>query len=140
VCSSDLNISNDGSRISFDEKNRFINFVGGASKFSIRYDKESNLYWTITNKVGTHTNIDAAKVRNILVLKNSPDLINWTIKKTLLHHPDIKTHGFQYIDWQFEGTDIIFLSRTAYDDKFGGAHNYHDANYITFHRIKNFRE
>jgi hypothetical protein len=135
-----VNISDDGAKISFDEKNGFIDFVGGASKFSIRYDKESNLYWAITNKVGDHINMDAAKIRNILVLKSSPDLKLWTIKKTLLHHPDIKTHGFQYIDWQFEGTDIIFLSRTAYDDEFGGAHNYHDANYITFHRIKNFRD
>lgn len=135
-----VNISKNGAKISFDEKNGFIDFIGGASKFSIRYDEESSLYWTISNKVGTHTNVDAAKVRNTLVLKSSPDLINWTIKKTLLHHPDIKTHGFQYIDWLFEGTDIIFLSRTAYDDKFGGAHNYHDANYITFHRIKKFRD
>ncbi len=49
-------------------------------------------------------------------------------------------HGFQYLDWQFEGNDIIALSRTAYDDAEGEAHNQHDANFITFHRIENFRK
>lgn len=31
------------------------------------------------------------------------------------------------------------LCRTAWDDDEGGAHNYHDANSLTFHRWKNFR-
>ncbi len=42
--------------------------------------------------------------------------------------------GFQYVDWLFDGDDLIFVSRTAYN----GAHNYHDANHLTFHRVKNF--
>jgi hypothetical protein len=60
------------------------------------------------------------------------------VHKILLEHPDEEKHGSQYVDWQFDGRHIIFLSRTAYDE-YGGAHNYHDANYLTFHRIKNFR-
>ena len=43
--------------------------------------------------------------------------------------------GFQYVDWQFDGDDLIYLVRTAYD----GAHNYHDSNRITFHRLADFR-
>ena len=38
---------------------------------------------------------------------------------------------------------VVFLStdsRTAYDDGLGGAHNAHDANYLTFHRIADFRK
>jgi hypothetical protein len=31
------------------------------------------------------------------------------------------------------------LSRTAFDDGLGGAHNAHDANFLTFHRIENIR-
>ena len=83
--------------------------------------------------------MDAGSVRNTLVIKSSSDLKNWSVHKVLFHHPDVLKHGFQYIDWQFDGKDIIFLSRTAYDDEFGGADNYHNANYLTFHRIKNFR-
>jgi hypothetical protein len=82
----------------------------------------------------------AGSVRNTLVLKGSSDLKNWSICKVLLQHPDVKKHGFQYVDWQFDGKDIIFLSRTAFDDGVGGAGNFHNANFLTFHRIKNFRK
>jgi len=34
---------------------------------------------------------------------------------------------------------IELAVRTAYDDGGGGAHNAHDANYLTFHRFRNFR-
>jgi len=136
-----VNISEDGSTVSFDPSTGFMDFIGGAVKFSIRYDKISGLYWTISNMVdGSFTDMDAAIVRNKLILKSSPDLKNWTVNKVLLYHPDVENHAFQYIGWEFDGSDIIFLSRTAYDDESGGAHSYHDANYITFHRIINFRK
>lgn len=48
-------------------------------------------------------------------------------------------HAFQYVDWQFDGDDLIAVSRTDFDDGLGGADNYHDANFITFYRIPNFR-
>jgi hypothetical protein len=87
-----------------------------------------------------HTDRNAGSVRNTLVVKSSPDLKHWTVHKVLLYHPDVEKHGFQYVDWQFDGKDIIYLSRTAYDDEYGGANNYHDANYLTFHRINNYRK
>ena len=127
-----VNVSEDVLSVSFDPASGFVDFVGGARKFTIRYDETSNRYWTIANMVTEEfRHLPAARVRNTLVLKSSPDLINWTIHKTLLHHPDVEKHGFQYVDWQFDGRDIIFLSRTAHDDKFGGANNYHDANFLT---------
>ena len=39
-----------------------------------------------------------------------------------------------------EENDIIAVSRTGFDDGLGGAHKAHDANYFTFHRIKDFRK
>jgi hypothetical protein len=42
--------------------------------------------------------------------------------------------GFQYLDWQFDGEDIIAVCRTSWDGI-----NYHDANHITFHRLQHFR-
>lgn len=136
-----VNISKDGLTASFDTATGFIDFIGGARKFSIRYDEKSRLYRTISNMVAEGlSDMDAGSVRNTLVLKSSADLRNWKVNKVLLYHPDVKKHGFQYVDWQFDGRDIIFLSRTAYDDQSGGANNYHDANYLTFHRIKNFRK
>lgn len=136
-----VHISEDGLTASFDPSTGFIDFVGGSRKFSIRYDDQSKSYWTISNMITPEfTHMDAGSVRNTLVLKSSKDLKNWTVNKVLLHHPDVFKHGFQYIDWQFDGKDIIFLSRTAFDDEFGGADNFHNANFLTFHRIKNFRK
>lgn len=135
-----VKISKDGLTASFDPSTGFMDFDGGARKFSIRFDQKSHLYWTICNMITPEfKDVDAGSVRNTLVLKSSPDLKNWIVNKLLLHHPDVLKHAFQYVDWQFDGRDIIFLSRTAWDDKFGGAHNFHDANYLTFHRITNFR-
>lgn len=58
----------------------------------------------------------------------------------MLHHAGADFYGFQYVDWQFDGKDIILASRTAFDDVSGGAHSFHDANFLTFHRIAGFRQ
>ncbi|MCD6508382.1 hypothetical protein J7M22_17420 [Candidatus Poribacteria bacterium] len=79
-------------------------------------------------------------MRNTVVLISSSDLRDWAVRKIILHHPDTRYHAFQYLDWQFEGKDIIAVARTAYDDGLGGAHNQHDANFMTFHRISGFSE
>jgi hypothetical protein len=134
-----VNISPDGRTAYFDPSTGFLDFAGGSRKFSIRYDERTKRYWTISNLIAKEfADLPAGSVRNTLVLKSSPDLRNWTIHKILLRHPEVIKHGFQYVDWQFENKDIIFLSRTAYDDESGGANNYHDANYLTFHRIRNY--
>jgi hypothetical protein len=136
-----VDISDDGLKASFDPETGFIDFVGGARKFSIRYDEISGHYLTICNMISKgFEDMNAGSVRNTLAIKSSSDLKQWNVHRILLQHPDVKKHGFQYVDWQFDGKDIIYLSRTAYDDEFGGANNYHDANYLTFHRIKNYRK
>lgn len=135
-----VNISDDGLKASFDPATGFLDFVGGAKKFSIRYDSNSKRYWTICNSTSSEfKKMDAGSVRNTLVIKSSADLKNWTIHKVLLSHPDVLKHGFQYVDWQFDGRDVIYLCRTAWDDDQGGADNFHNANYLTFHRISHFR-
>lgn len=136
-----VNISDDGKTASFNPETGFMDFVGGARKFSIRFDEKSKRYWTLANMVKDEfKHIRAASVRNTLVLKSSSDLKNWMVHKIFLEHPDEEKHGFQYVDWQFDGRHIIFLSRTAYEDEFGGARNFHDANFLTFHRVKKFRK
>ncbi len=141
---------NSPSSITFDYKKDIINFPGGGKKFTIRYDYVSDYYWTISNaefnedrgktqngiyKDGIHCGL----LRNRLVLMYSYDLRNWTIKDTIISSDNPFFHGFQYIDWQFENEDIIAVSRTAFEDSEGLPVRQHDANYFTFHRIKNFR-
>ncbi|MFO7622471.1 MAG: sialidase family protein [Bacteroidales bacterium] len=136
-----INISSDGKTASFDSGKGFIDFPGGCKKFSIRYDPETKHYLTLSNYVPPEfRNKNPERTRNTQALCSSEDLITWQVKKIVLQHPDMTKHGFQYIDWHFDGKDIIFLSRTAFDDGLGGANNQHDANYVTFHRLKKFRK
>ena len=119
-----------------------VDFPGGSKKFTIRYDKKSKRYWTLSNPAldkYAMSKKDPGSVRNTLALMSSKDLRAWRVEQIVLSHPDPEKHGFQYVDWQFDGDDIIAASRTAFDDDTGGAHRAHDANFLTFHRISDFR-
>jgi hypothetical protein len=135
-----VHISKDGKTASFDPSTGFVNFPGGAKKFTIRFDPPSKLYWSLASIVlERHRAENPGSIRNSLALTCSPDLVKWTVRCLLLYHPDRHKHGFQYVDWLFDGDDLIAACRTAYDDGQGGAHNAHDANFLTFHRFRNFR-
>jgi hypothetical protein len=136
-----LEVSDGGRKLNFDPRTGFIDFPGGAKKFSIRHDPKSGYYWTLANWVPPrHQGHNAGSTRNTLALVRSKNLRDWTVRSVLLYHPDRAKHGFQYPDWHFEGDDIVAVCRTAYDDGLGGAHNAHDANFMTFHRFENFRQ
>lgn len=135
-----VKISRNGKEATFDRNKGFIKFPGGSKKFTIRFDNQSGLYWTLTNpKFMQVPRLHRYSVRNMLALCSSTDLVHWTMHKVALFHPERWQHAYQYVDWLVEGDDIVFVSRTAMDDNAGGAHSFHDANYLTFHRIKNFR-
>jgi hypothetical protein len=125
-----VRIGADGKRAAFDPATGFVDFPGGAKKFAIRFDPQSRLYWSLASIVHErHRTNNPGSIRNTLALTCSSNLVHWTVKCLLLHHPDVKNHGFQYVDWLFDGEDIIAACRTAYDDGLGGAHNNHDANF-----------
>jgi hypothetical protein len=135
-----ITISDDGTQATFDPDRDFVFFPGGSKKFTIRFDPQSKLYWTLANYIPaefSHHKPD--HTRNTLAVLTSTDLREWELCKVLIAHPDVFRHGYQYADWVFEGDDIVALVRTAHDDGLGGAHNFHDANFLTFHRIENFR-
>ncbi|HVT91204.1 MAG TPA: sialidase family protein [Bryobacteraceae bacterium] len=120
-----------------------VDFPGGAKKFTIRFDKKSHRYWTLSNPALEEyplSKTNPAMVRNTLALLSSRDLHHWTTERIVLSHPDPAKFAFQYADWQFDGKDIVAVSRTAFDDDSGGAHRAHDANFMTFHRIRDFRQ
>ncbi len=141
-----ISIAGDGKTISFDPDSGYINLPGGSDKkFTIRYDSVSGKYWSLVNWIppefqGHLDSLRAGKIRNTLALTSSPDLKEWNIERIVLQHPDFIKHGFQYADWQIEGSDMVAVIRTGYDDGLGGPRNYHDANFITSNRIKKFRE
>ncbi|WP_176706004.1 sialidase family protein [Paenibacillus hemerocallicola] len=129
-----------GNRVEFDPAEDFVWLPGSTHKFTIRKDPETGLYWTLSNK-----GEDPAKhvLRETLSLFVSPDLREWRFAAALLHddlgYPSQESKrrtGFQYVDFQFDGNDIIYIVRTAYD----GANSFHDSNRIVFSRVEKFRD
>ena len=101
----------------------------------IKRDEVTGRYYSIASRLKDNV---PEHSRNLLSLMASDDLENWYAVTDLLDYSDQDPNkiGFQYVDFEFEGEDIIFLCRTAMNN----AHNFHDSNYSTFHRIKDFRK
>ncbi len=112
-----------------------IKHDGNHSKFIILKDEISGYYYSIISRI---TDKNHPWDRRLLSLVRSSDLNAF---ETVCDLYDLRgrskpqEEGMQYVDFYFEGDDIVFLCRTSMN----GGHNYHDANYQTFHRIKNFR-
>ena len=117
------------------EYDHAIALPGNHSKFTIKRDEQTGLYFAIISRILDENGVGN---RNLLSLMVSKDLEQWTLAADLIdrRHDDPKTTGFQYVDWMIEGEDLLYLCRTAINEP----HNFHDANYQTFHRLKNFRE
>ena len=103
-----------------------------AGKFSMLYDKKSDKYWALTNMPG-------GDPRHTLTLHSSTNLKSWTFEREVLRGPSSKFHGFNYPDMHIDGDDIVFVSRTAWEDASGQPPRWHDGNMFTFHRIPAFR-
>jgi hypothetical protein len=134
-----IELSGDGKSLSFDSKTGFREMPGGHSKFVIRFDAESGNYYTLCNAVRDE---EHPTLRSILSLYRSADLREWEHRTDLLTDTSglegilsVLLTGFQYVDWQFDGDDILCAVRTA----FRGAHTFHDSNRILFGRIPDFR-
>lgn len=131
-----MNLSDDGLRLEFE---KLISLPGGAHKFTIRRDQHTGKYITISNN---NTFKGSGHQRNELWLNVSSDLENWTPVKMLISddsglplNESLDLIGFQYVDWQFDGDDLIFVARVSYD----GAKNFHDSNRIVFSKVEQFR-
>lgn len=138
-----VRVSEDGKELSFDPATGFVNMPGACKKFTIHFDPESKRYWSLTNYVPLAEKEKASRLRhplerarNSLVVISSKDLVSWEKHHRILYSPEILKHGFQYADWKIDGKDIVAVVRTS----FGENTNPHDANHITFHRIKDFRK
>ena len=138
-----VRVSEDGKELSFDPATGFVNMPGACKKFTIHFDRKSKRYWSLTNYVPSAEKEKASRLRhplerarNSLVLISSQDLISWDKHHRIIYSPEILKHGFQYADWKIDGKDIVAGVRTS----FGQNTNPHDANHITFHRVKDFRK
>lgn len=116
------------------EYHGLMDFPANFSKFMIKYDEISHKYYSVVCRLYEGGNNGA---RNYQTLMSSEDLVTWKDEMVLFDLRDMDRNkvGMQYVDLEFDGEDIIYLCRTAIN----GANSFHDSNYSTFHRIKNFR-
>ena len=154
-----IKILDDGARITFDPTTGYFDFPGSKAKFTIRRDPETGMYLSLVNNLADpdllrelasgslgsqiYRGEHPFRQRNVMSLTASQDLWTWRVVTTLMHddsglRPDasILLTGFQYVDWQFDGDDLIYMVRTGYR----GAHNFHDSNRMIFRVLKNFRD
>ena len=95
------------------------------------------MYFALFNRVA---DLEHVMARNILSLSFSKDGIKWqTVCDLIGIDADGGLYdkvGVQYPDAIIDGDDLLWVQRTACNN----AANFHDSNYITFHRLKNFRQ
>ena len=132
-----LKLSADYSTLSFD---RIIDLPVGKDKFVIRYDAVTDCYIAIGNikTVGT-----SATQRNVVAMYISKDLANWEYAATLLTDNSLLRmdesmyyRGMQYPDFIIDGDDLCLVLREASEN----TTYYHNANYITWYKICDFRK
>lgn len=102
-------------------------------KCTALYDPVSGLYWALTS----------GKFRRELNLYSARDVAgkigDFQFRATILRGYSFN-EGFNYPFMQFDGEDLVFVSRTAWDTHRGTATRWHNGNLFTFHRIKDFRK
>ncbi|MFD1628347.1 stalk domain-containing protein [Pseudopedobacter beijingensis] len=133
-----LRLSSDGQQLLFNYPQDIIDFPGGTTKFSIKYDTKTHKYYSLVNNSVDTT---FAGHRCVLSLVVSDDLINWKIVETVLYDDNLHIWedsmllvGYQYVDFVFDGDNIVFAVRESW----GGAANYHDANRFTTYILKDY--
>lgn len=124
---------------------------GGQLKFGVIRDEPSQLYWATANLVVDGQNRfpwwkegaaqgnqkgepRGGNDRRLLMLLYSLDGLNWFQAGCVALAPSIGQsfmYGFPVVD----GADLLIISRTSIR-----APNSHDADYATFHRVRNFRQ
>jgi hypothetical protein len=138
-------ISTDGRTLAFDPDRGLVHLPGSQSKFTIRFDPISRRYWALIQKItlpheGRDRKTSPIHQRNVLMLASSADLRTWREDSIVLRWRERQMLSgsdrvaWQYLDWQFDGDDLVAVSRTSW-----GGQNYHNANFMTFHRVSGFR-
>ena len=123
--------------------NRVFAMPGAAKRLTIAYDAQSGKYWSLISPFYANTRslygLSPTQIRNSLVLISSPDLINWTRERTCIYSDNAFNNSYHYIDWRFDGDDLVSVFRCSADESRGLPLSYHDSNAFGFFRVRNFR-
>ena len=125
---------------------QFCPMPGGQCKFHIVFDEVSGYFWTTVNiPVDTFSPVEdklkeigfqsvPANERRILILIYSLDAQNW-FQAGCVAMTRKMLNSFSYGSNMVDGDDLLVLSRTSID-----GFNQHNTNFISFHRVRNFRD
>lgn len=118
----------------------WVDLPGGEKKFGAAYDGVSEKFYVLSNPVlPAHRDGNPAMTRNTAAMLSSRDLYHWDVEKIFLYSPNVGYEAFQYLNFDFDGDDLVVASRTAFDVGGHKPPRGHDSNLITFHKIPDFR-
>lgn len=131
-------MTTDGKKLNFNHLNDIIDFPGGLSKFSVKFDPKTRKYYSLVNN-----SVDFLFTghRCVLSLSVSDDLVNWKLVEAILYDDHLNYWddtllkvGYQYVDFVFDGDNIVMVVRESWGD----SANYHDANRFTSYILKDY--
>jgi len=126
----------------------WVALPGADKKFGAAYDPVSQRFYVLSNPVlpahQATPGISPELIRNTAAMSSSKDLLHWDVEQIFLYSPNVTYEAFQYLNFDFDGDDLVVASRTAFDltGEPGVDHKPprgHDSNLVTFHRIPAFR-
>lgn len=127
---------------------QYFSMPGGLLKYCVIWDEPSKMFWATANLVVDSQGVfdwwekgnergnywgTGGNDRRTLMLQYSLDGINWIQAGCIAQAPKI-SQSFMYARPVVDGDDLAVISRSSVN-----APNQHDADYATFHRVKNFR-
>lgn len=123
----------------------FLPMPGGQMRFHMLYDEKTKLYWLLSTQAtdsmtrkellsGERYNIPCDE-RQRLTLHFSKNCVDWCFAG-IVTAGDSEKQSRHYAAMAFDEEDIVLVSRSG-DERASSAHN---VNFISFHRIKNFRD
>ena len=116
---------------------------GSQKRLTIAYDAVSGKYWMLASPFYANTRtlygLAPGQNRNSLVLFSSTDLVSWTRERTCIYSDNAFNNSYHYVDWRFDGDDMVCVFRCSVDEPRGLAFSYHDSNAFGFFRVVNFR-
>lgn len=123
----------------------FLPMPGGQMRFHMLYDEKTKLYWLLsTQAVDSMTRLELLSSerynipcdeRQRMVLHFSKNCVDWCFAGIVASGASEK-QSRHYAAMAFDGDDIVLVSRSG-DSRAASAHN---GNFISFHRIRNFRD
>jgi hypothetical protein len=142
----DLSEEGGGLELKFTQ---FNPMPGGQLKFFVEWDEVSRMFWATANLVvdsqgvypwwkqvhakGTYRSETGGNDRRTLMLMYCLDGLNWFQAGCVAQAARI-SQSFMYAALVIDGDDLAIISRSSVN-----APDNHDADYATFHRVRNFR-